>query len=105
MLVQERPAPSQRCHWWPRSIVGVPVHVPSRDVGVEPTRGVPVTDGAAVLTVSSGASVSSAPAAIVFHPERCPAYASPTVVPVSGTSTGAALAFLTCSRPSCSHAV
>ena len=56
MSAQFVPSASQRCHWWPNVIAGVPVHVPLPAVRVRPSVVVPLTDGAAVLAAGSGAT-------------------------------------------------
>ncbi len=73
-------------------------------MSVSPTCAVPVTAGACVFAGSIGAYEASALGASEIQPERWPPYGVPTVVPVSGTSTAAAPAFFTYTRPSWSQA-
>ena len=65
----------------------VPVQVPELTVSTSPAAcAEPVIAGTTVLAGSLGLNTESVFAAIVVQPDCWPAYLSPIVVPVSGTS-------------------
>jgi hypothetical protein len=68
-------SPSQRRHWYAKSIRSVPVHVPGRAVSVARSRGVPSIAGASVLAGAT-AAIGSVEAEVAVS--RPPAFVAVT---------------------------